>query len=520
MGCSPLNRIEEKINKEKEAYMKHPEVYKYFSNDSSCVICLKNSLDPKLNSLTATAAFNPPIQNIATKMPVEKPVTAGLRHFLNRLGLITFKGRANLEIPASVQPSLYEHAEIYLRFLASIDLSSSLSCFKRFDEKIFADAFNLNVVDNIFKKFIMKLENDPLAYEKRIKTKVLTIFILALAYCNSHQFSTKRIKERIGEISFLFVPAKDFYIDIQDDPGIDAFILQLRKTSYDLHEAIFMNKAYLGLSKNKECIGLVHKRLVENIKQIEEQFIFSFLKHVFTYKTILFSCIGAHQLIKLIFSFYQNMNRPSWSIEIFTEIAEKTEDIDVYQAIMEILKALCLQNTKYEKLYTSFEIRSCSTFNDLIGFINTNNESFISMRLLVNDMKFFPEYALVDEIRVELLQLFVVFLKNIKSEFVDHFFNASLAVITDLLSKFEDIGGKMREFNQTYWDDLSDIVLLSQRMGMPNELEKKKRCIANKKTAACQLGLKLAACIYKIEEKAILSGVGEFKQLKERGFRI
>ncbi|ELA42359.1 uncharacterized protein VICG_00457 [Vittaforma corneae ATCC 50505] len=442
-----MNKIREKIEKNRSSYENYPEVYKYFSDVSSCVICLKKDLKPqKASILACNQEHSKQIQTVDSKNTVQKSLTADCKHFLKRLEPQIFTKTEYLNVTVKKQSTQNNRVEVYLKFLESIDVTSSSTCFRRLDEETFSEALNLNIVDEIFINFIRKLENDPLIYDKRDKAKALNILILVFSYCNRNKINVKKLKSKIEEMSFLFTPNQSFIVDLQNDLAVDKFILELRLNTCDLNEAIFMNKVYLSISKSKEYFGLFHKRLVESLGSIEEQYALSFLKYVFTHNTVLFSCIDENQLLRLILSFYQNMGKVDYTIEIFTIVMQKAGD--ACQTIIGILKNLCLQSKKHQKLLMILEIRSCTSFSEVIDLIKANTESFDSLNLLFGDLKCIAGYITTDRVRIDMLRALVCFFKNLKPGFIERFLNGLLGILLGVLGTVTEISAEMIQFNR------------------------------------------------------------------------
>lgn len=510
-----LNKIKEKLTK--NDYKNYPEVYKYFSICTSCIICSKEAFEYEKSCNSKNLIEDKRV------IPVEvqkKPLPLYLKNFIENLKISKFDQIIKSDIKnKNNKDESIKSAELYINFLESIDLSNNIPLFKKIDEILFSKVLRFDLFDKNFANFVQKLENDPLNYTKQEKTSILNIIIFTIAYCNKFKIDTRKLKVKLEEISFLFIPNQKFMIDFQNDLDIDVYILQLRLNMYDLNEAIFMNKVYLNIAKNKKCFNIFHKRLYESLKLIDESNFISFLRYVFTHNTVLFSCIDELQLIKLIQSFYQNMNKNDNTVEILNLIIQKTEYC-IHEPLIETLKRLCLSSNKYKKIYQSIEIRSCKSVDEVMKFIDNNKESFDSLNILFGDLKSISELLEFKNNIYTFLEIVVYFFKNIKTEFVENFFNGILQILINTLSKVTVIERELIDFNYKYWKDLSDIILISQRISIADESVKKKKGCDRISTQSGKNGLKLAQCIYRIEDLSVEFNIKDFIKLKERGFKI
>lgn len=445
--------------------------------------------------------------------------TADFRHFVRKLGISTLMSLESIELQPLEETVYKSPVKIYLAFLDAIDLDSTEKYLRKFDPKIFSTLFNLNIVDSIVTKFIQRLEDDRLVYDNKEKTMMLVILILASGYCNRNRMSSAKLKSKIIEISFLFSSSEKFDIDFQNDPLIDEFVLQLRENRFDLKEALFMNDVYLSISKSKANFQLFHKRLQESLKMLSPRCMFSFLKYVFTYNTVLFECIDELQLSKLIHSFYKGMNKMDYTVEILSNILQRAEDNDVNGFITQALLVLTKDNKKHQKIRKTLVFRSCTVFQSIYNFIEAEHESFDSLNIVFTDLKQILPLISDDLNRIELLRIVVFLFKKMKMEFTDRFMNAMLVMAISIVAKISSVSTALISFNRECWDDASSIILHSQRIAISEDAEKKKRSNTIQ-MQICKNGLKFAKYMYGIEQLLEKEGIPDVKRFKKKGFKI
>lgn len=504
-----MNKIREEYLKNIDLYKTHPEVSRYMLGNNECIVCFKEAITPVQH-----------LKENHQRVVVEKEKlhTADFKNLVQRMGVCIFEKITNTEIRPSSTEKNIDPIITYLNFIECTDLGTSKSSIKRFDLDVFSDLFTLDVIDQNIQRFINKLENDPMMYEKKDKCVFLDILILAYTFCNTKKINAKKLLSRICENSFLLDIKVKVIIGFQGEPSVDKMVLQIRKNTADVSEALFMNSVYLCISRDRELFQFFHKRLIDTIDALDESYTFSYLKYVFTHNTVLFSCIENTQLLKLILSFYQNMNKLDFTVEIYNTLIKKIDDESINSMISDELLKLCKNSKKHSKLSKLTEFRSLKTFDDILIFISSNKDSFDCMNIVFNDLKDISEYTSSHRTRIQILSLFINFFRNLKTEFINRFFNVLLSILIRLLAGIVDVDDELIEFNRIYWDDLSDILLSSHRISVDSEEKKKKK--DTKESQTYRLALRLAELIYKIEGKAFEKGISEFKNIKEKGFRI
>ncbi|KAM0681213.1 hypothetical protein GINT2_000410 [Glugoides intestinalis] len=512
-----MESLKEHITNNMDLYKDFPEVSIYLSSNKDCILCEKEALRPRKEQ--KTIQLEKRLKKVEKNMPQQPQETADCNYLLQRLGIPLHSSFEYLEIKSINKEKAVDYVKTYLQFLDAIDLSNQKCSIKVFDEEVFCNAFNLNINDEVFIRFIEKLQNDPMIYSRKDKVKLSNILVFAFVYCKKVKIDSNKLKARLEEVSLLFKPNPRFSIEFQNDVFIDRFIIQLKENDLDLNEALFMNKAYLAERKGKDYINAFNKRLVESLEALDKRYVLSFLRHVFTYGTVLFKCIQNCQLIKLILSFYQNMNRLDATIEILNVLNKKIEDPEIEYIIRDELRSSCGKSKNHSKIIKVLEIRSVPEFSAFIDIINRNNESFEFMNLLLIDLKMISRYTNAQKSHLDLLQIVIYFFKTVKSDFLEKVLNSLLEILIEVFQKITVIDQLLVDFNRENWDTISNIVLLSQRDGAEDHLEKKKTKTP-KESKICTNGLRLAECIYKIEEIASQQNIDNFRKLKEKGFKI
>lgn len=513
-----MENIKEHVRKNRELYRDSPEISKYFEENPDCILCSQeieknNQKQDKTSSLKIYDTVKP-----------KKAYPSSLKRFLMKLGILNSEIEPKIPVFKSNLKNNIKYVTTYLKFLEAVDLTDAKKSIKTFEENIFFEAFQLNILDENFSNFLKKLQADPIVYDKKDKIRFLYIIIFAFDFAKRMKIDTKKLKDRIVELSFLFVRKPEFIIDFQGDIVVDRFILQLRCNTGDLDEAIFMNKIYLSGKKDKEYFSLFHKRLIEGLTILDSGCTLSFLKHVFAHNTILFNCIQDIQLIKLILSFYQNMNKADATVEILTVLNDKLDDHEIGDVVSNELRSVVAGKKKYSKTQKLLQIHSVNSVIDLKNLIEEDRDSFDFMLLLFNTIRSIAEIVRDPKNSFDVLTVLMIFFQNLKSEFLDRFFTQILETCCNILERIKETEKNFEEsfivFNKDYWDVFSTMVLIAQRDGIENDRIKKKKCTEERDSTVLKAALKLIDAVYKIEEKASSSGINDFKKLKERAFKI
>lgn len=510
-----MKSIEKTIQQNLDFYKNYPEISKYFTKNRECVICQHNvSKEMQLSENSKKAIPKNVISKVASKKE------------LSRLDCDFLIWIQNLEIREYVQPQdkilrsnndkKVDTVAVYCKFLSCVDINSYEPFIKKFDLNYFSMAFNLCKKDKIILDFIEKLQNDPFVYEKQEKIKCLNIEIFAFSYLYKNKLDTKILRKRIEEHSFLFKPDPNYTVDLSNDILVDKMIIQLRKNTLDLNQAIFMNQVYLSTSKDKEYNDSFNRMLVDTIKNIDQNLLFSFLRHTFTFRTVLFTCINEDQLIKLILSFYKNMNKADNTISLLTALFNNLNNERISNMILNELKNACIKSKKHIKTLKLLEIRSISNIEQFKDFINENRESFDSLNLIFSQIKLISTVVEKQEHKLQIAGSCLEIFLTVKSEFFSRFISQIVNIIMEMIENCE-INDNFVNFNLMYWNALSDLVLTCQKENLET---KKKKSNESNQSEKYKSGLKLAKILYACEDKMTKGGILEFTRLKKRGFKI
>lgn len=523
-----MSNIIRKIIENIEAFKDYPEVYKYFVKDQKCIVC-KHNINKAFH---LSEECNREIQDQKTKQLEPSNTKTSKRNdrsilnpkldvdfliWMHYLGIAEFKTNPNKNLKVNeLRSSGLSKIEIYCKFLACLDLSSQPSSIKIFDLDIFSKALNLNIKDEVFADFINKLVNDSFVYEKPDKIKGLNIEIFTFSYLSRNNLETRALRRRIEEHAFLFKADPKYSIELTNDIFIDKMILQLRENTLDLYQAIFLNQIYLNVSKDKEYFDLFHKLLIDSIRSIDQELVFSFIKHVFTFRTVLFSCIQEEQLVKLILSFYKKANRIDNTIGILLALYNTLPCLHTHEYISNELKEACLKTKKYSKTLKILELRSLINLKDLKELIITNKDSFDCLFIIYQQIKLISTYISNQKEAIQIIELCLELFSNMKSEFIERFINLIVNIILEMLSQIT-IDNSFLNFNLKYWNILSDLILAAQK---ENLNEKKKKQSTTYQSERCKSSLKLASVLYNLEDQMISKGFENVLRLKKRGFKI
>lgn len=522
-----MSSIHRKVLKNLENFKSFPEVYKYFVKNPNCIVCQHKvneamllSEESKAKNLSLGNCENKKItDSISLEQISSKEITkfdCDFLIWLKYLGIKDFTPPLQQTLKNKELNTEKEYVELYCKFLSCLDFSPSNTLFNKFDLLTFSNILNLNIKDEIFTKFIEKLLKDPFVYDKSDKVKGLNIEIFVFSYLSRNKLDTKILKKRIEEHAFLFKPDPSFEIELSGDILIDKMILQLRKNTLDLKQAIFLNQVYLNVSKDREYFDLFHKLLIDSIKSIEQIYIFSFIKHVFTFKTVLFSCIQEEQLLKLILSFYKKINKLESTVGILLTLFNNAHCLKINSLIHFELQEYCLKNKKYTKILKLLEIRSLRKLDDLKDIILQNKDSFESINLVYMQTKLISPFAEQQSTVIQVLEICLELFSKMKNEFLERFLSQIVVIIIEMLNKIV-IDESFRLFNLKNWNILSDLILVCQK---DNLNEKKKKVSENYQSEKCKLSLKLAKILYLLEDQMILKGISDFVRLKKRAFKI
>lgn len=495
-----------------------------FASSLGCIMCQKETIAPILGKEASIAKHRGTIskRSNSTQPKAGRPaesLTAPTKIMLKRHGLIDFEKTTLEEVPKSAHKEAKSKIEIYQNLLNCINISGSGPIFRALDLNVFYQAFSCNFKDHVFMRFMEKLQDDPLIYSKDDKSQILYILIFAAAYCTTHGVDSRRLSKKIGECSFLFKPSSCFDLPFIGDCLVDRFIAQMRGVSADLDGAIFLNGIYLRASKDKEMFNIFHRRLLESLAIVADKHIFSFLKHVFTHSTVLFSCISHDQVIKLIVSFYRSASKAEHVLGILTVLLDKIDDETVHEFLESEAMKLDLKKPKHLKVVLAIQARSLGSLGEFKDFFVQNRDSCSALDAGMNELKRIKGFVSGDKQVLGLLDVVVSLFSTLKPEFLEGFLTRIMSFAIELVPKIKSFDEDFVDFNQKSWDFLSDLILVAQRVGLENHETKKKAGITLMSEVG-RMGTRLAEVLYQAEDRAEKSGVVSIVRVKKRGFRF
>lgn len=519
-----MHRAEEAATENTDKYSSCPLVAGHFASCFSCIVCQKESITPLPGKedctvkCCAVARKGPPSTQSKTTNSVEN-LTASVKIMLKRHGLIDFQETVPEEVPRTSRRNTESRVEIYQAFLNCTNLTGSGPIFRTLDLDVFYLAFRCNFKDQVFMRFVERLQRDPLTYSKDDKSQILYVLIFAAVYCAKNKVDSKRLGKKIGECSFLFKRTFHFDLPLVGDSLVDRFIAQMKSISADFGEATFLNGVYLGVSKNREMLGIFHRRLLESLALVDNKHLFSFLKHVFTQRTVLFSCISFDQVIKLMVSFYSSAKKVEHVFEILTTLFDKIDDEKIHGFLASEIVKLNLKKPKYLRTTLTIEVRSFGSLEEFRGFFARNRNSCSALSVGMDELRLIKEFVVRDEQVLELLETVLSLFSSLNPEFLEGFLNRVLSLVLELIPKVRNFGEKFVAFNQNNWNLLSDLILVAQRIGLGKQ-EVKKKIGGVGTSEAIRMGVRLAEMLYQVEDKAEKSGLVSIVRLKKRGFRF
>lgn len=538
-----MNIIRNKVLKDAELYENEPMVLKYLGLSNSCIKCRHDMLEGAERDKCPNGILSANVlqKNMETKEadPGRNDQRAaqppgGRKHSSDR-AVLSISERLVLnrlkfhEFPRLPQQGLAEIAregnsdplDAYLRFVNAIDLSSPKKPVVSFDLDAFFNVFNAGFADEITSAFIDLFLADSSDHPKKDRVMMLYILVFIYIYAGRNGMDTRLCRKKIEEHAFLFRPLYRFSLRWQGDPFIDKFVMHLRQNSYDLNEAIFLNQIYLVRTIDKPTFDVFHRRLMDVLATIPELHIFSFLQHVFTYSTVMFSCINETHLYKLIISHYKNANKNEQLSSLLEILTNKVDDPDLNEVFVSQFRELGLTTLKYKRQCFVVEIRQFRSMSEYKDFFLRNRESFNGLMCGFGELT--RLYGTVHGLKKELVVLDVLFylFDSMKPEFLPPFVKHLCNFLIEVLCGITCFDGEFLEFNEMHWKTLSNIVLVTQRLGVGDlEERKKKKDGSIKLSEISRLALRLFSTISEVEEKAVRSGQRSIVTLKKRGFQI
>lgn len=392
-----------------------------------------------------------------------------------------------------------------------------------FDKIKTRDEFIIRCIDRILsEKCVYAPPNDSLFFN---------ILILGYAYLKvSDPSLLKSCKARIEELSMLFKPSRTLLIDFQDDASINPFVLGLRRTGIQLSDAIFLNKMYLSRvsygngrhkrSSNDISFGQFHARLSESVKQLQHSNLLSFLKHVFAYSTVLFTCLKEPELYRLIVSFYEKNKQYAPLVSLLELLITRILDDKIneylstkYLSIIESTPQMKYSTSSYWHIFIC-RFRAIDEYHEL--FIKNSNNSIAIRMGLEGLQNIYRAARRSHAIETSILRILFTLFNEGKIQQISAARRMLFNLLTETLkgAKIESV--EFQDFIKFHWNNLSKVVLTLQRLDVAEVEGKKKKRSAMHLSGESKATLSLIKIIRDIEQRANIT-VG---RLRTRGFRI
>jgi hypothetical protein len=557
-----MDKIKNKILSGRDKYKNTREVMKYIEDNPSCINCKhvayttfemdkkKNSdlrqensvnfaektkisaernfeieekfpkeqvFDPENKSNLNSISSN--LKNLSSESNIETAQSISAKISAARMGLKELIRTERIDMPKYNEEAPKNIVKLYLDFVNSADLTDSKVSVKIFNVHVFCNILNENISDPLISKFVKKVCNDPVCYEKERKIDFLNILIFTYIYCRRNGIETKVLKQKIEEFSYLFKPRAEFNIDHQNDKFIDKFIIKLKINNHNYNEALFLNRVYLHSIRDKSLAEAFHKRLVDSLNVIDFAHINSFLKNVFTQATVLYSCISQEQLIGLIVSFYRTMDSKERLFNMLEILIEKTDDLKMNEFLSSEIRKLEMNTVKYRRRSTILEVRDFKTFNEYKDFFIRNSESFDCISIGFEELR--SLFKVVRGSQLQILELLIGLFGIMKIEFLNSLANSFFLFLIEICESIQQITEEFVSFNKQNWNSISKIILTGQRIGLSeNTHEKKKKCGQIKISHLLKLAIRLSEIITNLEDKAVSQGFKDIVKLKKKAFKI
>ena len=397
-----------------EQHGNSPEIQEYLGVESECLKCRQDAQERMNVQMTSPEEPMKITSTPATAIP------AAERLVLNRLGIASFPRLPQKNLPdAPEKGEIHNLVERYLDFICSVDLTSARRAIKAFRPSVFCEVLKTDISDGNITLFIRKLMEDPLDYSKQEKAQMLYIFIFAFVYCKRHSLDTRVCRRKIEQLAFLFRPCLEFDLPFCNDPFIDKYIVNMRHSTADISEAVFLNRVYLVRNIDKSMFEVFHRRLVDALCRIPEEHVFSFMKHVFTHSTVLFSCITEAHLYKLVISHYKNVAKDDQLSGLLVILMEKVDDRELNDAFAEHFRGLALNTIKHKKQGFVVEVRGFNSLSEYEGYFLRNRESFNAVMVGLEGLVRVYAHMAGSDRELEILGILFFLFDNIKLEFLE-----------------------------------------------------------------------------------------------------
>lgn len=411
----------------------------------------------------------------------------------------------------------------YIAFINSIDLSRTCELIKKYDLNVFCSILCGSYTDPLIADFIIQLGtySFPQACKKKDLSLIFCIYIFAYIHVKRHGGNLKPHKKYIIENSFIFAPTQLCEISWQGDSFIDKYIVLLRRHTADLKEALFLNQMYLERQPGKSFIDAFVCRLHSAIEIVPDHNIFSFFQHVFTYKTVMFSCINEMQLYQLVISYYKNHCKAEHLATLLAILVDRIDDMEIHEFLIKEFFGLQLSTLKYKKQSQLVAIRNFKLLDEYVEFFAQHADSYCAMERCLLELGNLYSGAKSCQVSAPFMDILAVFFKTLKPIFLPRLLKSLNILIMDVIGGLasDDVG--FVACNKAHWGTLADIILATQRLGAEHQASKKKKVSgAVKVSELSKQACALVDLITTLEEQVPGESKASIVRLKHRGFKI
>lgn len=501
-----------------------------------------SSIQPVVLPRSSAVRINKP-QRASTDAP-----SAPDRLALYRLGICEMSREPQMPIPTSlhsINPTR-STPKLWFDILNSLDLSASSVSISCFNLDAFASFFIFSGFTHEIEPIVKKILNDIGDYNKNDKGRFLYVLIFVYLYLKNSRQNLIKCRDKIETFSHLFKPLYEFEMQLQDDKFIDKFIVQMRTIRADYGESLFLNKLYLRLGADKTLFPAFHYRLTTSLSVLSASHLFSFLRYVFLYSTVLFSCITEMQLYSLVLSFYKSNAKAEQVASLIEQLFEKAGDPELNNLLIEKFREISLKTTKYKMLCHRMDVLTFTRIPSYGEYLRTNSDSFLAVSTAFKELeslcsrfrslenstgtsdnvnshfRMLPTVC-TDTVRLELLEAVVCLFTTVKLEFFRQLLKPWYSLMGTLMEGVRVYDSAFAVFNNEHWPSLSNAILLTQRIIAQEDggVKKPKKKTAPAKMSELAKSLsKLVKTICDIEHKARSAGLTSIIPLKKKGFRM
>ncbi|TBU07298.1 hypothetical protein CWI39_0338p0010 [Hamiltosporidium magnivora] len=406
--------------------------------------------------------------------------------------------------------TMYDFSIIYLNFLMAINIGPERNSIIIFDLNVFSAVFDTNYSDNLIDKFIKKLIDDPILYNKEERNIFIIILLIVLIYTIRNNFEkyTVLLKRKIYDNSHLYEFVRcNFYYFYTKDITIDKLLLRCDPLLDLRQESIFLNffykKYFLKDKIDENLLLLFQKRILTKLKKIDGNHVFTFLKNIFLYETVIYDISTKENVLKVIVSFYStvlNLKIKETVVQSSFNILEivftifSVEDT-CFQTISNGIINFPLTNKTTLKYTYLWKIRMSLDFDDLKCLIQEYKDNFIYLMLYFDEI--FGIFSIIDLVDICLenickcIEYIVYTFEDIKIEFNLKYITEYIKYLTILFVKINKKMEAMKitdyqilkNLNFNTWNKISKIILISHKFIYKQiEVESKKKKTINRKS--------------------------------------